>query len=168
MTEEIDSNGFFKELPKERRKEIYDWLEHESDRAEATAKDWLEKGQKVVFLLNTGGLLSLLTAAGSLIGDDKPLAPLICGAWWFLAGVILSALSVVYATFYFSQAATETNNLYRQTVSNELTSERNKSEDQKISDKHDRFQRCSLFLIAICFVSFVVGAVLSMNAIQNL
>lgn len=171
MSEELKSKceaGFFDSLSPDEKKFHQEWLESESDRAEARADSWTEKGLRLVLVLNTGGVLSLLTAVGSLLGSDRSLDPLILPAVVFLLGVVIAAFGILITTWFFNYFAKWTNDMYRLTVSNVLTAEKNKLGDEEMSARHTGFQRFVLAAMAISFAFFCLGAAKSLLAIQEI
>lgn len=160
-------DGFFNKLSPEKKEETRAWLEKESDRVDARADAWLEKGLRLVLILNAGGVLALLTAAGALLSEKRSLDPLISAANVFFVGLGLAALGTLIAAWFFNYFATWTHNMYRRTVNNELTTEENQKEDKCMSKRHTRFQRFTVCLITVAFLTFGVGAKIGLNAVQS-
>ena len=159
-------DGFFNKLSPEKKEETRAWLEKESDRVDTRADAWLEKGLRLVLILNAGGVLALLTAAGALLSEKRSLDPLIPAANVFLVGLVVAALGTLIAAWFFNYFSTWTHNMYRRTVNNELTIEENQKEDKCMSKRHTRFQRFTVCLITVAFLTFGVGAKIGLNAVQ--
>ncbi len=159
-------DGYFNKLSPEEKKEIKAWLEQESDRADARADAWLEKGLRLVLILNAGGVLALLTAAGALLSEGRSLDPLVPAANVFIIGLGVAAVGTLGAVGFFNYFSTRMHNLHRRTVSNELTAEENDTQDRSMSGLHTAFQWFALIFTTVAFLTFVVGAKIGLDAAQ--
>ena len=159
-------DGFFNKLSPEKKEETRAWLEQESDRADARADAWLEKGLRLVLILNAGGVLALLTAAGALLSEKRSLDPLLPAANVFLIGLAVAAVGTLVAAWFFNYFSKRTHDLHRRTVSNELTAEENKKQDKSMSKWHTTFQWFTLILTTVAFLTFGGGAMIGLNAVQ--
>ena len=159
-------DGFFDKLSLEKKDETRAWLEQESNRADARADAWLEKGLRLVLILNAGGVLALVTAAGALLSEGRSLDPLVPAANVFIIGLGVAAVGTLGAVGFFNYFSTRMHNLYRRTVSNELTAEENDTQDKSMSRLHTTFQWFTLICTTVAFLTFGVGAKIGLDAVQ--
>jgi Na+/H+ antiporter NhaD/arsenite permease-like protein len=161
------SDGYYRSLPDDEKRALDEWLNNESDRADARADSWLENGLRLVLILNAGGVLSLITASGALIGSNRGLDALLPSAHLFLSGLVLAALGAVLATGFFNYFSKWTHDMHRMTVKNEITREDERTHDERMSKIHSWFQGATLIIVVVSFATFSKGAYDGVQAIHN-
>ena len=161
------TESFFRDLTEKEKEYKKAWLEDESNRADARADNWIENGLRLGLILNAGGVLSLITASGALLGDNQDLSDLMPAAYFFLTGLVVAALGTLIATFFFNHFSTWTNDMYRKVIKNEISREDENTEDEAMSCRHTWFQNTSLLLIFVAFILFSIGAFNGMDGIQS-
>jgi hypothetical protein len=147
------------------RKLAEEWLERNSTMAEQRADEWTEKGLRLVFVLNAGGVLALLTTANVWRADPVILASLVSSASIFIAGLVLAAYGTVHATVFFNSFSKKSNDLYRLAVNHDLTVRQNDDADEEISRNHTSFKRFEVGFMLVSFGVFVAGAINSLSAL---
>ncbi len=161
------SKGSFKDLSEDEKRKRQEWLDNESDRADARADLWIENGLRLVVILNAGGILSLITAAGALIGSNRNLDALMPSARFFLSGLVLSAFGVVLTSVFFNYFSKWTHDMHRKTVNSEFTKGEETSQDERMSKLHSLFQGATLLIVIISFAAFSKGAFDGIQAIRT-
>ena len=121
----------------------------------------------MVLILNAGGVLALLTAAGALISQNRSLEPLIQAANIFIGGLIVAALGTLVAVWFFNYFSKWTHDLHRDVVNDRLTWQEEEGKDTSMSILHTLYQRILLGLIILAFVAFVVGTMASLDAVEQ-
>jgi len=169
MGDQADSetgDTHFKDLSVEEQQTKRDWLDKESDRIDGRAVAWLENSLRLVLILNAGGVLALLTAAGSLLSKNQDLSPIVSAGTWFLSGLVIAGIGAVFAAWFFNCFANWTHKMYRQTVNNEHTRDEEQKKDAVMDRRHSLSQWFILIVGTVAFIVFVVGVIKSLNAIE--